>query len=464
MLAHIDTVRPVDRRIQFFFSFDCHSREDLLQRAGPCFQRLVHGQRRVSIRETALGHFPDQGIGDGKLSHLSVRHFRHDASEARRERIPGIQVVLQLHAQPVAEGHLADGGHDAFAVQRVRGYDPSRLDIFKEFAVQILCLGIIRQIVRILVDSQKDQFIACFFQLRRDDRLIAGHVHREGHQRGRHVDIVEGTGHAVLAADGRQAEAQLRAVRAQQSREGLAPAVRIFRHPAEILLECETDLPIVAAGSHDPGHRFQHCVDCAVVRGPAGQVRIEPVAHHGHGVGLSFQHRQLRHHGLGLGELVFPAVGHEYAARADGAVKHLHQAFLGAYVQVFQRVQPRLPHVAHFSSLKIFLRLGGHIHRHSRLLMGSVGIQERAGDIDDLFSSPFQHQPGGLGHFRHAYGLQVLFLGVPHELVHIRGVHHHGHTLLGLGDGDLRPVQSRVFLRYFIQIHHQAVRQLSDGH
>ena len=69
-----------------------------------------------------------------------------------------------------------------------------------------------------------------------------------------------------------------------------------------------------------------------MVGAPAGQIRIEAVAHHGNHVCLALQHRKLRHHGLGLGQLILAAVGHQDAACADRAVEHLHQALLGAYV------------------------------------------------------------------------------------------------------------------------------------
>ena len=48
----------------------------------------------------------------------------------------------------------------------------------------------------------------------------------KGDQRGRHVQIHEGAGHGVLAADGGGAQLQLGVQRAQQGGEGLAPAVR----------------------------------------------------------------------------------------------------------------------------------------------------------------------------------------------------------------------------------------------
>ena len=96
--------------------------------------------------------------------------------------------------------------------------------------------------------------------------------------------------------------------------------------------------------------------------------------------------------------------------------------------------------------------------------MGAVGIQESPGQVDDLFSSPGKDQTGLFRDHSHLHRLQIFFFRVFQEFPGVPGIHHHGHTLLGFGDGQLRAVQTGVFLRYFIQIDAQAVRQLSDGH
>ena len=108
--------------------------------------------------------------------------------------------------------------------------------------------------------------------------------------------------------------------------------MRILCHTAEILLEGKADLPVISVGGHNPCYRFNHRIDSSVVGAPAGQIRIKAVAHHRHGICLSLQHRQLRHHGLGLSQLILSAVRHQHAAGSDGAVEHLHQSLLGAYI------------------------------------------------------------------------------------------------------------------------------------
>ena len=55
---------------------------------------------------------------------------------------------------------------------------------------------------------------------------------------------------------------------------------------------------------------------------------------------------------------------------------------------------------------------------------------------------------GLFGHGRDDLGLEVLFLGVAEELVHIFGGHVHGHALLGFGDRQFGAVQALVLLGY----------------
>ena len=163
------------------------------------------------------------------------------------------------------------------------------------------------------------------------------HIHRKGNQSRRNVDlsvllIVEGTGHAVLAADGRKSKAKLCVVSTKQGCKRSAPAGRILSHALEVLLEGEADLSEITAACHDLRYGRKHGINRTVIRAPAGQIRIIAVAHHGNGIGFSLQYRKLRNHSLGLGQLVLAAKRHKYAACADGAVKTLYQALLGAYI------------------------------------------------------------------------------------------------------------------------------------
>ena len=238
----------------------------------------------------------------------------------------------------------------------------------------------------------------------------------------------------------------------------------IFRHPAEIFLEGKPDLPVVAATGHDLGHRLCHRVDGAVIRAPGGQIGVKSITHHGHGVAVSGQHRQLGHHSLGLRHLILSAVRHEDRSRPDGTVEHLHQALLRADIQIRQRFQPFRPHVFHLRPAQDAVLAAWDIHGHTGFLMSPVGVQKRSGDIYDLQAAPHQHQPRFLCHHRHLCGFQVFLPGIGEESLRVARIYHHCHPFLGFRNCDLRPVQSRVFLRHLIQIYPKSIRQLSDGH
>ena len=240
--------------------------------------------------------------------------------------------------------------------------------------------------------------------------------------------------------------------------------MRILCHPAEVFLECKTNLRVVSARCHDLRHGFRHCIDGPVVWAPGRKVRIESVTHHRHRVAVSRQYWQFRNHSLRLRHLVLSSMRHKYRRRPDRAVEHLHKAFLRAYVQVFQCIKPFFLHILYFFSSKDAVRTAWNIYGNAGLLVRPVGIQEGAGKIDDLFASPRQHKPWLLRYDRYFGSLQVLFLCVRHEFVHIFRINHYRHTLLGLGDGDFRSVQARVFLRNLVKVYSQAVSQFPDRH
>ena len=230
-------------------------------------------------------------------------------------------------------------------------------------------------------------------------------------------------------------------------------------------------MEITAAGN-DSCHGFGHGIHRSVIRAPGGKIRIKPVAHHGNSICFSLQDRQFCHHSLRFRKLVFSAVGHQHAGCADGGVEHFHKALLGADIQIGKQGKPCFFRITGFQRLscfgngvfiKIAAALRRDIHIYACLLMSSVGIQERPGNIHDFFSPPGKDEAGLLCYNRNAHGLQIFFLRIIQESIHIPGSYHNGHPFLGFGDGKLRSVQTRVFLGNLIQIHPESVRQLTDG-
>ena len=94
--------------------------------------------------------------------------------------------------------------------------------------------------------------------------------------------------------------------------------------------------------------------------------------------------------------------------------------------------------------------------------MGSIRVQERTGNIDNLFSSPGKHQTRLLGYNSYFYCLQVFLFCIIQKLFYVLRIYDNCHTLLRLGDSDFCSVKSGIFLRYFVKIHSQTIRKLSD--
>ena len=61
---------------------------------------------------------------------------------------------------------------------------------------------------------------------------------------------------------------------------------------------------------------------------PAGKIWIKSIAHHGNGIGMSFQYRKFCYHGLCFCQLVFTAKWHKYRTCANRTVETLYQALL----------------------------------------------------------------------------------------------------------------------------------------
>ena len=140
----------------------------------------------------------------------------------------------------------------------------------------------------------------------------------EGDERGRHVEIFEGAGHGVLAADSGDAQLHLCPEGAQKRGHGLAPALRLPAQALKVFLKAEIDVLKLCAGGDQLADALHHGQIRAVVGALFGEVGVEAPGHDGAVVGVALLDRDLLHHGLNGGELVLAAEGHEHGARADG--------------------------------------------------------------------------------------------------------------------------------------------------
>ncbi len=327
------------------------------------------------------------------------------------------------------------------------------------------------------------QVIAGGLQLRRGHPVDMADGRGEGHERRRHIQILEGAGHGILAADGAHAEIDLGHKGAEHGRHGLAPALRILAQLLEVLLEGEVHVRPLEARGHELRHGIEHGHVGARIGVERRQVGVEAPGQARHRGGGPAQHRQLRHHGQSRGQLTGTAEGHEHRGGADGGVEALHEALVAGVVDVaHERRQARLQGIGRSGSLhnrigQASRRLEGAVaggggtalvvrsgHGHGGVLRCAVAGQKVAAHVHDGGAAPVHAHARLLGHHGHRRGLQVLLVGKRDEGVHILGGQGHGHALLGLGDGELGAIEAVVLLGHGVQVDVQTVGQLPNGH
>ena len=197
---------------------------------------------------------------------------------------------------------------------------------------------------------------------------------------------------------------------------------------------------------------------------PAGYIRIKSIAHHGHGIGFSVQHRNFCHHSLCLSSLIFSAVRHEHTAGSDGTVKHLYQTLLRTGIQICKHIQPLFLRVCR-SLLRTFQDISflvWNIYQNFCLLMSTIGIQERTGNIYNFFISPFENQTRFFCNNGYNNSLQILLIGIFHEFIYIFRVNHNSHTLLRFRNSNFCSVKTCIFFRNLIQIYLKTGCQFTD--
>ena len=379
--------------------------------------------------------------------------------------VPGLeqdgvgQLPGEFKADMVAEAHLRNTLGNAASCHAPYGAGTAAVDHALDLVKALLHAVEHRQPVAVILRRNADDRVACLLEFRRDHLPAVGGAHCKGNQGGGHVDVLKGTGHGVLAADGSAAHFQLCPEGAQQCRKGLAPANRVVLGALEIFLEGEPALVVGTAGSHDLGDGLHHRQHRPVVGALFADDRVEAPAHQGAGVGLPLEHRNLCRHSLSGGQLILAAEGHQHRAGADGGVELFHQPLLGAYIQVGHECFPALRGILqHVGDLR-----GGIRHLYVGILGCPVGIEEVPGQVHDGLAVPDHLQPPVVGHVRNHGSLQVFPARLRQELGQILLGDDHRHTLLGFTDGNFRTVQPVIFLGHSVQIDEQPVGQLPDG-
>ena len=256
-----------------------------------------------------VGRRPAQPHGEGRIEFDGALH--HD-----RTVVVGEQRLLRqldLRADSVAESHLRQRlGHTA-EPDGIARHDPT-------------CGNPLGSIVP---QGSERRGIGHTVQIGRDHAPRVDGRNAEGHEHGRHVDLLEGAAHRVLAADRRQPQLDLHPQRTQQRRQRFAPRTGGV-HPFEIFLIGETHPPELRTGGHRLGAGLR-----PVIGAPRRKEGVVAVGHDARRLGVSvdgeFLHRDLR-----LGALRAAAEGQQHGRSADRRVEHLNEALLRHHVVVRQ--------------------------------------------------------------------------------------------------------------------------------
>lgn len=216
---------------------------------------------------------------------------------------------------------------------------------------------------------------------------------------------------------------------------------------------------MVEARADQLGHALHHGQVGTAVGVSLGQVGVEAPRHAGAGRCLAV-HRQLGGHGHGRGQLVLAAVRHQHGGCADGGVEAFAQALLAANVQVTDH-RLHFFFKAHTGKLGLPDMAGQDVG--VGVALGTVGVQELAGQVNNGLAVPYLTHPFFLGDGGNDGRLEVFLGGVLHKGLGILSSHGHGHALLALGNCQLGAVQALILAGDFVQVNMQTVSQFADG-
>ena len=124
------------------------------------------------------------------------------------------------------------------------------------------------------------------------------------------MKIFKCTAHRVLAADSSQSEDLLHVISAEEGSCRFPPAGCIGQF-FEIFLQCQISLSPVSTHGHQTGYGQKYRIRRAMERTPYSQVRIISMCHEACCIGFSMTKRNLSHHAVCRGLLIFAAKRHQ---------------------------------------------------------------------------------------------------------------------------------------------------------
>jgi len=312
-----------------------------------------------------------------------------------------------------------------------------------------------------LVDGRDADDPACdILEFRARNAIDGARAHREAHERRWHIELLEAARHRVFAADGADAQVELRHQGTQHCTGRLAPALGHIVQLLEVLLQAQVHRGSLEAGGHELGDAFNDRQVGAAELVLFHQVGVEAPGHAACRGGLA-DDGELRHERLVRGELAPAAEREHHRSRADGGVEALGKAAVAGHVQVGDERGELLFERAALPAGVILLAFQDmHVHMLGRAVAG----EEFAAQVDDGVAVPHHLHAAGIGDLRDGCGLEVLLRGKRDERIDVLGGQRHRHALLAFRDGKLGAIKAIVLLGNAVEVDPQAVGQLADAH
>ena len=95
------------------------------------------------------------------------------------------------------------------------------------------------------------------------------------------------------------------------------------------------------------------------------------------------------------------------------------------------------------------------------MLVGAVGIQKFAADINNFFAVPVHDESRVSLNLCHGHCLEIFFISQREESVNIVRLNNNRHALLALAYCKLRAVETLVFFRHCVEVYLKSVRKLA---
>ena len=390
-----------------------------------------------------------------------VGQFKHEGADSWLEQGLEVAVLGKGDTEMVADGHFVEAFHHAALANAPSGNDFAGFDGILDGVVEGFEGGAVDTAIVFASHRHGDDLMAGFFEFRADDAVGFGNGGGEADQRWWHVHVFKGAAHGVLAADGRELEVTLRSQSTKQGFEWLAPAGRIVLDAVEVFLHGEIDVVGHGAGGDELHDGFEDGMVSAPELVGAHGIWREAVSKHADGVGFPFKHRNLGHHGLNWGGLVFAAEWEQHGASADGGVELFHEAGFGADVEPSEVLFHGFGLVFwHGDGLVDGSVLGGD---NRGFLAGAGRVDKGARQVNDVLTAVFDDHAAGVGDVSHVGAFEVFFVGHGLESFPVFLGDDAGHAFLRFGDGQLGAGEAFVFLRHTVEVDVQAVGQFADG-